>query len=111
MKHQHYQQQSANNTLLFDLITHIRKTYIYFRRDINESVSDFYAFYEKNYDNPSRINEVGRVMSLLGFKVSQKALIRHKNSRKIKTTVRWYYITFEELVSAFDFLIASCQDN
>jgi hypothetical protein len=106
-----FQQQEENSSLLFNLIMHIKKTYLYFRRDINESVTDFYSYYEKNHDNPSRINEVGRVMSLLGFKIKHKALIRYKNDKKIKTTTRWYEISYDELATTFDTLRASCYNN
>lgn len=60
--------------ILIEVALHIKKTYLYFRQDINESVGDFYTFYEKNHENPFVKLEVGKIMSILGIKSFHKSI-------------------------------------
>jgi hypothetical protein len=96
---------------LFKVLTHIKETYLYYRRGINESVSDFCLFYNKNHVEPIGNIEIGKIMSLLGIKAFHKTITCMHLNRKKTTSVRWYYISYEELDLIFDELRKASQDN
>ena len=97
---------------LFKVLTHIKETYLYFRQGINESVSDFCLFYNKNHIEPIGNIEIGKIMSLLGIKAFHKTITSvHLNQKKRTTSVRWYYISYEELNLIFEELREASQDN
>ena len=72
-----------------DLITFIKKHYLYFQRGIDESASDFYIFYFDRVANPPSPRYLGILMHTLGLKT-----IRKRSNGK---TYRWYQISFDDL--------------
>ena len=72
-----------------ELITFIKRHYLYFNRGINESFTDFYRFYSDMVENPLSQRYLGIIMHTLGIKSFNK-----KNSGSLS---RWYSISFDEL--------------
>lgn len=75
-----------------DLISFIKRHYLYFLHGVDESVSGFYKFYADKVDNPPSLQKLSVFMQILGVKLF--------NKRVGNQIHRWYQISFDDLDDA-----------
>jgi len=77
-----------------ELISLLKRHYLYFQRGIDESFVDFYDFYSDRVSDPLSPRYLGIIMQVLGIK---------SFNRKINNRLRrWYRISFDELDTALN---------
>lgn len=77
-----------------ELISLIKRHYLYFQRGIDESIADFYSFYRDRVSDPLSLRYLGIIMHVLGIK---------SINRKVGSRVcRWYQISFDDLVTTLN---------
>ena len=75
-----------------ELISLLKRHYLYFQRGVDESFTDFYAFYGDRVSDPLSPRYLGITMHLLGI---------NSVTRKVGNRLcRWYRISFDELDTA-----------
>jgi hypothetical protein len=72
-----------------ELISLIKRHYLYFQRGIDESFTDFYSFYSERASDPLSPRYLGIIMHVLGIKS-----INRKVDNRLR---RWYRISFDDL--------------
>src|SRR5688572_20139120 len=74
---------------LCDLISFIKRHYLYFLKGIDESVSDFYIFYSDKVIDPLSPRDLGFLMRMFCVKLLQ---------RRVGDRIhRWYQISYDDL--------------
>jgi hypothetical protein len=72
-----------------ELITLLKRHYLYFQRGIDESFTDFYSFYGDRVSDPLSPRYLGIIMHVIGVK---------SINRKVGNRLyRWYRISFDDL--------------
>jgi hypothetical protein len=74
---------------LCELISLLKRHYLYFQRGIDEAFTDFYSFYADRVSDPLSPRYLGIIMNVVGI---------NSIHRKVDNRVcRWYRISFDDL--------------